>query len=51
MAVAPAATATDERIWGPGGIGYCAWRGACFLTMSGKAWVSPCAPMSCSTSS
>ncbi len=41
MAVAPAATATDERCWGPGGIGYGWSRGACLLTMSGIAWMSP----------
>ena len=44
-----AATASDARICGPGGIGYCAARGACLRTMSGNAVTSPCTPMSCST--
>ncbi len=51
MAVAPAATAIEESCWGPGGIGYCVARGACLRTMSGMACVSPCTPISCSTSS
>src|SRR5579859_6197276 len=50
-AVAPADTTTDERICGPGGIGYGAARGACLRTMSGNAVTSPCTPSSCSTSS
>src|SRR6516162_975077 len=39
MAAAPAATAVDERICGPGGIGYWFCRGACLRTRAGNAAV------------
>jgi len=50
IAVAPAATAIDERCCGPGGIGN-GPRGACLSTRPGIARTSPCTPISVSASS
>ena len=50
MAVAPAATATDARCCGPGGIGN-GPRGARERTRAGIAVTSPCTPISFSASS
>jgi hypothetical protein len=50
-AAAPAATASDARCCGPGGIGNGPPRGACRSTSPGIAATSPCTPISRSTSS